>query len=87
MAGVTALWPRQRQAVAELDGVIGRVEQARRGQLAAAARLAAAGDPAPIRDLLRLTDEYLACLRETRRVALLGAGAGAASPPPVAACG
>jgi hypothetical protein len=40
----------QRRAVAELDATIGRVEEQRREQLAAAARLAAAGrDPAPLR--------------------------------------
>ena len=48
----------QRRALAGLDAAIGRVEETHRGQLAAAARLAAAGgDPAPVRDLLRLTDE------------------------------
>src|SRR5690242_8172401 len=59
----------QWRAVAELEATIGRVEQQRREQLAAAARAAAAGrDPAPLRALLRLTEDYLACLRQSRRV-------------------
>src|SRR3954470_4084525 len=42
----------QRRAVAELNATIGRVEEQRREQLAAASRLAAAGrDPAPLRAL------------------------------------
>ena len=69
MSSVTVLG--QRRAVAELDATIGRVEEQRREQLAEAARLAASGrDPAPVRALLRLTDDYLACLRQSRRILL-----------------
>ena len=69
MAGITILG--QRRTVAELDTAIRRVERARREQLAAAARLAAAGrDPAPVRALLRLTEDYLACLRQSRAILL-----------------
>ena len=69
MPSVTVLG--QRCAVAELDATIGRVEARRREQLAAAARAAAAGrDPAPLRALLRLTEAYLACLRQSRAVLL-----------------
>jgi hypothetical protein len=61
----------QRQVVAELDATIARVEGQRREQLAAAARLAAGGgDAAPVRALLRLTEDYLACLRQGRAVLL-----------------
>jgi hypothetical protein len=68
-ASITVLG--QRRALGELDATISRIERARREQLALAARLAAAGeDPAPIRALLRLTDDYLACLRESRVVLL-----------------
>jgi hypothetical protein len=59
----------QRRALAELDTTIGQIEQARHEQLTAATRLAAAGaDAAPVRTLLRLTDDYLACLRQSRAV-------------------
>ena len=69
MASVTVLG--QRRTVAELDAAIRQLERARREQLAAAARLAAAGrDPAPVRALLRLTEDYLACLRQSRAVLL-----------------
>jgi hypothetical protein len=69
MASVTVLG--QRRAAAELDAAIGRVERARREQLAEAARLAASGrDPAPVHALLRLTEDYLACLRQSRRILL-----------------
>ena len=69
MASVTILG--QRRAAAELDAAIGQVERARLEQLAEAARLAAAGrDPAPVRALLRLTEDYLACLRQSRRILL-----------------
>ena len=69
MSSVTALG--QRRAVAGLDATIGRVEEQRREQLAAAARAAAAGrDPAPLRAVLRLTEDYLACLRQSRAVLL-----------------
>ena len=69
MASVTVLG--QRHAVAELDAAIRRVERARREQLAAAARLAAGGgDPAPVRSLLRITEDYLACLRQSRAILL-----------------
>jgi hypothetical protein len=61
----------QRQVVAELDATIARVEGQRREQLAAAARLAAVGgDAAPVRALLRLTEDYLACLRQSRAILL-----------------
>ena len=69
MASVTVLG--QRRALTELDATIGRVEEQRRGQSAAAARLAASGgDAAPVRALLRLTEDYLACLRQSRAVLL-----------------
>ena len=69
MASVTVLG--QRRTVAELDAAISRVERARREQLAAVARLVAAGqDPAPLHALLRLTEDYLACLRQSRAVLL-----------------
>ena len=69
MSSITVLG--QRHAVAELDATIERVEKRRREQLAAAARLAAAGENAtPVRALLRLTEDYLACLRQSRRVLL-----------------
>ena len=69
MASVTVLG--QRRAAAELDAAIRQVERARREQLAAAARLAASGrDPAPVHALLRLTEDYLACLRQSRRILL-----------------
>ena len=69
MASITVLGPRR--TVAELDAAIGRVERARREQLATAARAAAAGrDPAPLRAILRLTEDYLACLRQSRAVLL-----------------
>jgi hypothetical protein len=61
----------RRRVVAELDATIERVERQRREQLAAAARLAAVGgDAAPVRALLRLTEDYLACLRQGRAVLL-----------------
>jgi hypothetical protein len=63
-ASITVLG--QRHALAELDATIGRIEGARREQLALAARLvAAAADPAPVCALLRLTDDFLACLRQS----------------------
>ena len=69
MASVTVLG--QRRAAAELDAAIRQVERARLEQLAAAARLAAAGrDPAPVRALLRLTEDYLACLHQSRAILL-----------------
>ena len=69
MASVTVLG--QRRAAAELDATIGRVEEQRREQLAAAARLTTmGGDPAPVRALLRVTEDYLACLRQSRRILL-----------------
>ena len=69
MASITVVG--QRRAVAELDATIGRVEARRREQHAAAAQAAAAGrDPAPLRALLRLTEAYLACLRQSRAVLL-----------------
>jgi hypothetical protein len=69
MASVTILG--QRRAAAELDAAIRQVERARREQLAAAARLAATGgDAAPVRALLRLTEDYLACLRQSRAILL-----------------
>ena len=69
MSSVTVLG--QRRAVAGLDATIGRVEEQRREQLAAAARAAVAGrDPAPLHALLRLTEDYLACLRQSRAVLL-----------------
>ena len=69
MVSVTVLG--QRRAAAELDTVIAQVERARREQLAAAVRLAASrGDPAPVRALLRLTEDYLACLRQSRAILL-----------------
>ena len=67
MASVTVLG--QRRAAAELDAAIRQVERARLEQLAEAARLAAAGrDPA--RALLRLTEDYLACLHQSRAILL-----------------
>src|SRR5690348_17623446 len=61
----------QRRAVTGLDATIGRVEEQRREQLAAAARAAVAGrDPAPLHAVLRLTEDYLACLRQSRAVLL-----------------
>ena len=67
MASVTVLG--QRRAAAELDAAIGQVERARREQLAEAARLAASGrDPARVHALLRLTEDYLACLRQSRAI-------------------
>jgi hypothetical protein len=61
----------QRRAVAELDATIGHVEERRREQLALIARLSAAGkDAAPVRTLLRLTEDYLACLRQSRSLLL-----------------
>jgi hypothetical protein len=63
MASVTILG--QRRAAAELDTEIRRVERARLEQLAAAGR-----DPAQVRALLRLTEDYLACLRQSRRILL-----------------
>ena len=69
MAGITILG--QRRTVAELDTAIRQVERARLEQVAEAARLAAAGqDPARVRALLRLTEDYLACLRQSRAVLL-----------------
>ena len=69
MASITVLG--QRRAVAELDAAIRQVERARLDQLAEAARLAAGGgDPAPVRALLRLTEDYLACLRQSRGILL-----------------
>jgi len=69
MASVTVLG--QRRAAAELDAAIRQVERARLEQLAEAARLAAAGrDPAPVRALLRLTEDYLACLHQSRAILL-----------------
>lgn len=68
-ASITVLG--QRRALAELDATIGQIEHARREQLATAARLvAAAADPTPVRTLLRLTDDFLACLRQSRAVLL-----------------
>jgi hypothetical protein len=67
MASVTVLG--QRRALSGLETTIGRVEEQRRSQSAAAAHLAAAGgDAAPVRALLRLTEDYLACLRQSRAV-------------------
>jgi len=63
MASVTILG--QRRAAAELDAAIGQVERARREQLAAAGR-----DPARVHALLRLTEDYLACLRQSRAILL-----------------
>ena len=69
MASVTTLG--QRRAAAELDAAIRQVERARREQLVAAAGLAATGgDAAPVRALLRLTEDYLACLRQSRAILL-----------------
>src|SRR3954470_22683743 len=69
MASVTILG--QRRAAAELDAAIGQVERARREQLAEATRLAASGrDPARVHALLRLTEDYLACLRQSRAILL-----------------
>jgi hypothetical protein len=69
MAGITTLW--QRRTLAELNATIERTECARREQLAAVARLGAAGkDLSPARALLQLTDDYLACLRQSRAILL-----------------
>ena len=87
MASVTVLG--QRRAVAELDAAIRQVERARLEQLAEAARLAAGGgDPAPVRALLRLTEDYLACLRQSRAILLweLPQDPGRPGPGAVEAC-
>ena len=69
MASITVLG--QRRALAELDATIEGLERQRREQLAAAARLGAAGgDAAPLRAVLRLTEDYLACLRQSRAILL-----------------
>jgi hypothetical protein len=69
MASITVLG--QRRALAELDAAIGRVEEQRREQLAAATQLAASGRNATqLRALLRLTEDYLACLRQSRAILL-----------------
>jgi hypothetical protein len=69
MPGITVLG--QRRAVAELDATIGRIEEQRREQLAWAVRLSAAGeDASPLYALLRLTEDYLACLRQSRNLLL-----------------
>ena len=68
------LKPRQRhRALAELNAAIAEVERHRDDHLAAIDRLAAAGkDPARVLALLRITDDYLARLRASRRVLLSG---------------
>ena len=78
MASVTVLG--QRRAAAELDTVIVQVERARREQLAAAGR-----DPARVHALLRLTEDYLACLHQSRRILLWELPP--AGPGPAAAAG
>jgi len=61
----------QRRAVAELDATIECIEEQRRGQLAAVARLGAAGEDATkLHALLRLTEDYLACLHQSRDILL-----------------
>src|SRR3954454_6836025 len=67
MPSVTVLG--QRRALSGLETTIGWSEEQPRSQSAAAAHLAAAGgDAAPVRALLRLTEDYLACLRQSRAV-------------------
>src|SRR3954454_20196671 len=63
MASITVLG--QRRAAAEVETIIAQVERGRREQLAAAGR-----DPAPVRTLLQLTEDYLACLRQSRSILL-----------------
>jgi hypothetical protein len=61
----------QRRAVAELDATIERIDEQRRGQLAAVARLGATGEDATkLHALLRLTEDYLACLHQSRDILL-----------------
>ena len=87
MASITVLG--QRRVMAELDVTIERVEEMRREQLAIAARLSAAGeDASPLRTLLGLTEDYLACLRQSRAILLweLPQDPGRPGPGAVEAC-
>ena len=65
MASITVLG--QRRALTELDVIIEGVEAKRREQLVAVARLNPVGEgAAQLYALLRLTEDYLVCLRESR---------------------
>ncbi len=58
-------------ALAELERVIARLNRARTHQLAAINHLSALRQPTTrMLGLLRATEEYLACLHETRQVLL-----------------
>jgi len=72
--GSFALSLEQRQgALAELERVIARLNRARTHQLAAINRLSAGRQPATrMLGLLRMTEEYLACLHKTQQVLLTG---------------
>jgi uncharacterized protein YecE (DUF72 family) len=61
----------QRRALTELDAKIAAIEEKRRELSAAIVRLSAAReDVAQLRALLRLTEDYLACLRQSRGILL-----------------
>jgi hypothetical protein len=56
----------QRRALAELEATIGCVEEKRQELLAVIIRLSAAReDTAQLRALMRLSEDYLACLRQS----------------------
>jgi hypothetical protein len=61
----------QRRALTELDAKITAIEEKRRELSAAIVRLSAVReDIAQLRALLRLTEDYLACLRQSRGILL-----------------
>ena len=65
MASITVLG--QRRVLTELDVIIEGVEAKQQEQLVAVARLNPAGEgAAQLHALLRLTKDYLVCLRESR---------------------
>ena len=65
MASITVLG--QRRALTELDVIIEGIEAKQQEQLVAVARLNPAGEgAAQLHALLRLTEDYLVCLRESR---------------------
>ena len=67
MASITVLG--QRRALTDLDAVIAYTEKKLHEQLAMAARLEVAGEvAAQLRAVLRLTKDYLACLRESQAI-------------------
>jgi hypothetical protein len=69
MSSITVLG--QRRAVTELDTAVKCVEAKRQELLATTTRLVAVGqDPAQLYALLRITDDYLACLRQSRGILL-----------------